>query len=200
MEVGSELFGRPAEPGSGAIDGGSPARATAQLFQVSVSYIYKALARREATGETETLPAGLIFRSVGYKGVPIPGVPFDQRAGVIPNDEGRVLVAPGAMEMLAGVYVVGWIKRGPSGIIGTNKPDSAQTAEHLLEDVASGAIIPRQRGSRTAVDQMLRARGVHVVSFADWLKLDALEQAAGKPRGAPREKFTRIPEMLDALK
>ena len=155
--------------------------------------------KAEATGETEILPAGLIFRSVGYKGVPIPGVPFDQRAGVIPNVGGRVLVAPGALEMLAGVYAVGWIKRGPSGVIGTNKPDSAETADHLLEDVASGAIVPRARGSRTAVDQMLQSRGVHVVSFADWQKLDALEQAAGKSRGAPREKFTRVAEMLSAI-
>ena len=156
--------------------------------------------RAEATGETETLPAGLIFRSVGYKGVPIPGVPFDQRAGVIPNVEGRALVAPGALEMLTGVYTVGWIKRGPSGVIGTNKPDSAETADHLLEDVASGAITVRPRGSRTAVDQLLQSRGVQVVSFADWKKLDELEQAAGKARGAPREKFTRIPDMLDAVK
>ncbi len=156
--------------------------------------------KAEATGETETLDAGLIFRSVGYKGVPIPGVPFDQRAGVLPNVEGRVLVAPGALEMLTGVYAVGWIKRGPSGVIGTNKPDSAETADHLLEDVATGTINPRVRGSRTAVDQMLQSRGVQVVSFADWQKLDALEQAAGKSRGAPREKFTRIPDMLDALK
>jgi ferredoxin--NADP+ reductase len=156
--------------------------------------------KAEATGETETLPAGLIFRSVGYKGVPIPGVPFDQRAGVIPNVEGRALVAPGAIEMLAGVYAVGWIKRGPSGVIGTNKPDSAETADHLLEDVAGGAITPRARGSRAAVDQMLQSRGVQVVSFTDWKKLDELEQAAGKSRGAPREKFTRIPDMLDAVK
>jgi ferredoxin--NADP+ reductase len=132
--------------------------------------------------------------------VPIPGVPFDQRAGIIPNVEGRALVAPGALEMLAGVYTVGWIKRGPSGVIGTNKPDSAETADHLLEDVASGAITVRPRGSRTAVDQLLQSRGVQVVSFADSKKLDELEQAAGKARGAPREKFTRIPDMLDAVK
>jgi len=156
--------------------------------------------KAEATGQIETLSAGLIFRSVGYKGVPIPGVPFDQRAGVIPNVEGRALVAPGALEMLGGVYAVGWIKRGPSGVIGTNKPDSAETADHILEDVAAGRITPRSRGSRTAVDQMLQSRGVQVVSFADWQKLDALEQAAGKARGAPREKFTRIPDMLEALK
>lgn len=155
--------------------------------------------RAEATGETETLPAGLIFRSVGYKGVAIPGLPFDQRAGVIPNVEGRVLVAPGALEMLPGVYAVGWIKRGPSGVIGTNKPDSAETVDLLLEDIASGAVTPRVRGERTAVDQLLASRGVQVVSFADWKKLDELEQAAGKARGAPREKFTRISEMLSAL-
>jgi ferredoxin--NADP+ reductase len=155
--------------------------------------------RAEATGETETLPAGLIFRSVGYKGVAIPGVPFDQRAGVIPNVGGRVLGAPGAMEFLGGVYAVGWVKRGPSGVIGTNKPDSAETVDLLLEDVANGALVPKPRGNRAAVDQLLHSRGVQIVSFADWQKLDALEQAAGRARGAPREKFTRIAEMLSAL-
>jgi ferredoxin--NADP+ reductase len=156
--------------------------------------------RAEATGETETLPAGLIFRSVGYKGVAIPGLPFDQRAGVIPNDQGRVLVATGALERLSRVYAVGWIKRGPSGVIGTNKPDSAETADRLLEDIASGAWAARPHGDRTAVDQLLQARGVQIVSFSDWQRLDAMEQARGKARGAPREKFTRVPEMLDALK
>ena len=156
--------------------------------------------KAEATGQTEILPAGLIFRSVGYQGVAVPGVPFDQRAGVIPNVEGRVLVAPGALEMRRGVYVVGWIKRGPSGVIGTNKPDSAETADRLLEDLDRGIITPRPRGSRTMVDQLLQSRGVQVVSFEDWKKLDTLEQARGKPRGAPREKFTSIPEMLDAVK
>jgi ferredoxin--NADP+ reductase len=155
--------------------------------------------RAEATGDTETLPAGLIFRSVGYKGVAIPGVPFDPRAGVIPNVEGRVLAAPGALEWQRGVFVVGWIKRGPSGVIGTNKPDSAETVDRLLDDIASGTIVPKPRGQREAADQLLQSRGVQVVSFADWKRLDELEQAAGKPRGAPREKFTRITEMLSAL-
>ena len=155
--------------------------------------------KAEATGETETLPAGLVFRSVGYKGIAVPGVPFDPRASVIPNLEGRVLVGPGAPETCRGAYVVGWIKRGPSGVIGTNKPDSVETADRLLEDVASGAIAPRARGNRAEVDQILQSRGVQVVTFADWQKLDALEQAAGKPRGAPREKFTRVADMLSAL-
>jgi len=155
--------------------------------------------KAEATGETETLPAGLVFRSVGYKGIAVPGVPFDPRASIIPNLEGRVLVGPGAPETCRGAYVVGWIKRGPSGVIGTNKPDSVETADRLLEDVASGAIAPRARGNRAEVDQILQSRGVQVVTFADWQKLDALEQAAGKPRGAPREKFTRVADMLSAL-
>ncbi len=156
--------------------------------------------RAEATGETETVPTGLILRSVGYKGIGLPGVPFDQRAAVIPNDEGRVLVAPGAPGALPGVYVVGWIKRGPSGVIGTNKPDSSETVERLLEDVASGAVHARARGDRTAVDRLLQSRGVQIVTFADWQRLDKLEQARGSARGAPREKFTRIDEMLGALR
>ena len=156
--------------------------------------------KAEATGETETLPAGLIFRSVGYKGVPIPGVPFDQRAGVIPNVEGRVLVAPGALEMLAGYMQ--WA--GSSAVpVASSAPTSPTRRKPLItcsRMSRAGSIIPRARGSRTAVDQMLQSRGVQVVSFADWQKLDALEQAAGKTRGAPREKFTRIPDMLEALK
>ena len=85
------------------------------------------------TGEYETLPAGLVFRSIGYKGVALPGVPHDERNGTIPNDRGRVL-DPATGQPLAGEYVVGWAKRGPSGIIGTNKPDSVETVKMLLED------------------------------------------------------------------
>ena len=155
--------------------------------------------RAELTGTQQDLPAGLVLRSVGYRGVPIPGLPFDQRAGIMPNDRGRVLAAPGAMETLPGVYVVGWLKRGPSGVIGTNKPDSSETVEQVLADAGAGVLPRRTLPRRDAVDMLLASRGVRVVSFADWQRIDATEQQRGKARGAPREKFTRIEEMLAVL-
>jgi ferredoxin--NADP+ reductase len=155
--------------------------------------------RAEPTGKVEVLPAGLVFRSVGYRGVPIPGLPFDQRAGTMPNDRGRVLTAPGAVEFLPGVYVVGWLKRGPSGVIGTNKPDALESVERLLEDADAGRVGHHALGDRTRLDGLLAARGLRIVSFDDWKRLDALEQERGRVRGAPREKLTSVDDMLAAL-
>ena len=155
--------------------------------------------RAVATDETEVLPVGLVFRSVGYKGVALPGLPFDERSGTIPNAAGRVLTAPGAAETLPGVYVAGWIKRGPSGVIGTNKPCATESAEQLLADHAAGHL-PAPHGDRAALDALLAARGVRVVTFADWQKIDQLEVEQGKAAGRPRLKFTSIDEMLEALK
>jgi ferredoxin--NADP+ reductase len=154
--------------------------------------------RAVATDETEVLPVGLVFRSVGYKGVALPGLPFDDRAGTIPNAGGRVLTAPGASTTLPGVYVAGWIKRGPSGVIGTNKPCAVESAELLLADRASGAL-PAPTGDRAALDRLLAERGVRIVTYADWQTLDRLEIDNGKAAGRPRLKFTRIDEMLEAL-
>jgi ferredoxin--NADP+ reductase len=151
-----------------------------------------------ATEGTEVLPVGLVFRSVGYRGVPIPGLPFDDRAGTVPNRDGRVVTSEG--DVIPGAYVVGWIKRGPSGVIGTNKPDAHETVDRLFEDLRAGALPEPAEGGREALDALLRERGVHVVSFADWQKLDALEVAAGKAVGRPRLKFTRVPDMLGALR
>lgn len=153
--------------------------------------------KAEATDETELLPVGLVFRSVGYKGVAVPGLPFDDRGGVLPNVEGRVVTGAGGTP-LPGVFAAGWIKRGPSGVIGTNKPDAVETAERLLADHAAGAL-PAPAAGRDALDALLAARGVRVVSFADWQRLDALEVARGQAAGRPRLKFTRIDEMLEAL-
>jgi ferredoxin--NADP+ reductase len=155
--------------------------------------------RAVATDETAVLPVGLVFRSVGYKGVALPGLPFDERAGTIPNAAGRVLTAPGAADTLPGVYVAGWIKRGPSGVIGTNKPCAVESAEQLLADREDGRL-PAPAGDQAALDALLAGRGVRVVTFADWQKLDQLEVDQGKAAGRPRLKFTRIDEMLEALK
>lgn len=146
------------------------------------------------TGETTTMDAGLLFRSVGYRGVPIPGLPFEGRKGVIPSRDGRVTEGE---TVLPGLYVAGWIKRGPSGVIGTNKPDSYETVASILADLP--ALAPCPTADSDALRELLRERGVRVVGFEDWKRLDALETERGKPLGKPREKFTRLQEMLDRL-
>jgi ferredoxin--NADP+ reductase len=153
--------------------------------------------RAEATGEKETLPVGLVFRSVGYLGVALPGVPFDPKRGVIPNAAGRVLEAGGTPAR--GEYVAGWIKRGPSGVIGTNKPDAVETADAVLEDHGAGQLRQPEVADRDAVARLLGERGVRAVSWQDWQRLDALERARGEAVGRPRLKFTRVEEMLAAL-
>jgi ferredoxin/flavodoxin---NADP+ reductase len=148
--------------------------------------------KAEATGETETLRAGLVFRSVGYLGVGLPGVPLDPRRGIIPNEHGRV-------QGSSWEYVVGWIKRGPSGVIGTNKPDAAESSELLLSDFNDGRLNHPSQPSRESLEQRLAARGVKVVTWQDWLRLDALEKERGAAIGRPRLKFTSVEEMLAAV-
>ena len=142
--------------------------------------------RAVATGELESLTCGIVFRSVGYRGVALPGVPFDEETGTIPNDHGRV--GPG-------VYVAGWIKRGPSGVIGTNKKDAAETAELLLEDLRDA---PRRGRSAGEVEALLLERGVRLVVYEGWASIDELERAAGEKLGRPRVKLCTWDELLDA--
>ncbi len=151
--------------------------------------------KARATGQHETIPVGLIFRSVGYHGVPLPGVSFDHKRGTIPNDKGRVQGADGGA--VPGDYCVGWIKRGPSGIIGTNKPDSVETVEMLLEDLRAGKLMTPEAPNRAAVEALLS--GVNYVTYKDWQILDEIEQENGLVRGAPRLKFSRIEDMLEAI-
>jgi len=155
--------------------------------------------RPRPTDKTEILPVGLVFRSIGYKGVPLPGLPFDSRAGIIPNTEGRV-IDPDTKAARVGEYVVGWIKRGPSGIIGTNKPDSQETVNLMLEDLKAGKTFTPNSPSRQSVNTMLHEKDVEYVSFADWLKLDELEQQRGAALNRPRVKFTTVEDMLQALR
>ncbi len=144
----------------------------------------------EPTGITEELPAGLVFRSVGYKGLPIPGLPFDDRSGIVPNVAGRVAVP--------GVYVAGWIKRGPSGVIGTNKPDAAQTAEQILADFGAGSLLTPPATAAIVLEATLRIRQPDVVTWTDWQKLNERETDLGRASGRPRSKLTTIDEMLAA--
>ena len=150
--------------------------------------------KAKGSGHTEELDCGLVFRSVGYRGLPFPGVPFDEESGRIANRNGRIV---GEGSVVPGMYAVGWIKRGPSGVIGTNKPDSQATVQMLLEDM--DALAPCETPDSEALNSLLKERGIRVVTFEDWTKIDQAEIARGANAGKPREKFTRIEEMLDLL-
>ncbi len=150
------------------------------------------------TDTFEELQVGLVFRSVGYRGVPLPAVPFNDKWGVILNEKGRV-IDPATQQPLPGQYTSGWIKRGPSGVIGTNKPDSVETAMGMLEDVQKGVTLQPSQPGADRIDQLVRERQPQFFSFADWLALDKLEVAKGQPLGRPRVKFTCVKEMWTAL-
>jgi ferredoxin--NADP+ reductase len=154
--------------------------------------------RPRPTDDFEVLPVGLVFRSVGYQGVPLPGVPFNKKWGVITNKDGRV-IDPDTHQPILGHYTAGWIKRGPSGVIGTNKPDAAETAECMLEDLKEGLILHPSRPGVAAVEELVRLRQPHYFTYGDWLRLNELEIARGQAVGRPRVKFTWVEEMLEAL-
>lgn len=154
--------------------------------------------RPRATDQYETISAGLIFRSVGYRGVPLPGVPFREDWGTIPNDMGRIIELE-TKEPVVGEYAVGWIKRGPSGIIGTNKPDSVETVQSMLDDAKSGKVLSPIAPKVEDVENLLKDRHIRYVSYADWRILDQIEQERGAEVGRMRLKFTQIEEMLTAL-
>ena len=154
--------------------------------------------RPKPIDQFETLPVGLVFRSVGYRGVPLPEIPFRQDWGIILNEQGRIL-APETNQPLTGLYTAGWIKRGPSGVIGTNKPDAAETVKCMLADVGQGAVLSPPQPEVAAIDNLIRDRNPNYISYQDWLRLDELEQTKGAEQGRPRVKFTSIKEMLTAL-
>jgi len=153
----------------------------------------------EPTGVTEDLPVDLVFRSVGYHGVAIDGLPFDRRTGTVPNVAGRV-IDPATTTPIPGLYVAGWIKRGPSGVIGTNKPDAGETAEAILADFAAGSLRDPVPSATEAVDALVRSRQPDVVTWADWLTLNQAETALGKPGGRPRRKLSTTRDMLETIR
>ena len=144
-----------------------------------------------ATGETTTLNCDLLFRSIGYRGVPIPGLPFDDHRGIVPNAVGRVTDGD---HTVPGVYVTGWLKRGPSGVIGTNRADSVETVTHVLADLTQADAVEKPGGD--ALEALFPARGTRNLSYEEWLQIDEAEIERGRPHGKPREKFTRVRDML----
>ena len=150
------------------------------------------------TDRFEEAPVGLVFRSVGYRGVPLPDVPFNERWGVILNQKGRVL-DPATQQPLVGQYTSGWIKRGPSGVVGTNKPDSVETVNCMLEDLASGQLLNPSQPEARCVEDRVKERQPQYFTYADWQRLDEMEVARGKAQGRPRIKFTSVEAMLAAL-
>lgn len=147
------------------------------------------------TDQFEEISAGLVFRSIGYQGVPLPGVPFRQDWGVIWNENGRV-VDPELSRPVVGEYTTGWIKRGPSGIIGTNKPDAVETVSLMLADLHAGQLLDPARPDAAEAELFIRQRQPSYFSYQDWQYLDRLEQEAGAALGRPRIKFTTVEEML----
>lgn len=155
--------------------------------------------RPRPTEQYETLPADIVFRSVGYRGVALPDLPFHESWGVILNERGRV-IAEENREPIVGLYTSGWIKRGPTGVIGTNKPDATETVECMLEDLRKGAVLEPAHPEAASAEQFIKERRPQYVSYEDWLRLDQIETTLGKEQGRPRIKFTRLEDMLAALR
>jgi NADPH-dependent glutamate synthase beta subunit-like oxidoreductase len=155
-----------------------------QVTGVTVEQTRVEAGRAVSTGETYTIPASLVISCIGYQTSPIPGVPFDERAGRFANDEGRIL---------PGLYCVGWARRGPSGTIGTNRPDGFGVVEKIAEDIGAGT----GKQGRAGFDRLTVERGLDVVSFDDWKRIEDAETKAAR-QGAPREKFVDVTAMIAA--
>lgn len=150
-----------------------------------------------ATDRTGSYPASLVLRSIGYRGLPVRDLPFDEKRAVVPNEHGRVIGSDGTP--LPGVYVSGWIKRGPRGVIGSNRVDSEETVEALIADFIAGKLAA-PTGDRDALRALIRERQPELVDRAGWKAIDQAERGAGKESGRPRVKFTTRPDLLQAAK
>jgi ferredoxin--NADP+ reductase len=157
----------------------------------------KGTPRPRALHERWTEDVDLVLTAVGYRGVPLPGLPFREDWAIVPNEAGRVLGDDGKTK--PGLYVAGWAKRGPTGLIGSNVADAKETVEHMLDDVRSGEVPPIEDPSPDDIVNLLGRRGVRWISFAEWRKLDGIEVAKGLEHGKIREKFSDVASMLAAL-
>ena len=177
IEIDFDMFASPVRLiGDGKVEGIELERTTVEA------------GKAVGTGETYTIPASLVVSCIGYRSSPIPDVPFDERAGRFANDEGRIL---------PGLYCVGWAKRGPTGTIGTNRPDGFGVVEKIAEDLAAGVFGPAGKEGRTGFNALAEARQLDVVTFRDWKKIEEAEAKAAR-EGAPREKFVDIEAMIRA--
>ena len=154
--------------------------------------------RPRATDQEELIPVGLVFRSVGYKGQPLPDVPYHESWGTILNQAGRVMDDSGSP--VTGLYTAGWIKRGPSGVIGTNKTCAQESVACMVKDLASGQYNKPEDASIDGAATLMTGRQQEAVSYEEWSKIDEAELAKGEAQGRPRVKFTEIPEMIDIAK
>lgn len=154
--------------------------------------------RARPTERIEELPVGLLFRSVGYRGLPLPGIPFHEDWGTIDNLQGRVCSHLG--DVLQGLYTAGWIKRGPTGVIGTNKTCAQETVGCMLEDLRAGKLLTSEVSGRDDLIEFIRSRQPRMVTYEDWKKIDYAEVSKGAAENRPRVKFTSVDEMLSFLK
>ena len=152
--------------------------------------------RPRACDRFEELPVDLLFKAIGYRGVPVPGVPFDEKKGIVPNVEGRVVERP-AGPVRAGHFAVGWCKRGPTGLIGTNSLDAKATVDAMIADRQNGVLL-QPTGDDVAA--LLEARNIDPVTWADWQRLDAWEVQKGQEQGKLRQKLASVDEMLDTIR
>lgn len=178
IEIEFDFFAMPlALTGSGKVEG------------VEVERTEVSAGRAIGTGEKYTIPAGLVVSCIGYRSSPIPDVPFDERAGRFANDEGRIM---------PGIYCVGWARRGPSGTIGTNRPDGFDVVEKIAADIDAGILGRGGKQGREGFDRLARDRKLEIVTFRDWKKIEEAEVNAAR-EGAPREKFVDVEAMMKAL-
>jgi len=154
--------------------------------------------RSKGTGRLEVIEAGLVLRSIGYRTVPIEGVPFDHATSTVNNIAGQV-VHPNTGDMVPGEYVVGWAKRGPTGRIGNNKPDSASTVESMVSDIPTMRGIRDDHRDLSRIEAFLRPRGIDYATYQDWQILDNYEITSGVRQGRPRIKRTTVPEMMEVI-
>jgi len=156
--------------------------------------------RPQATGDFMEENAGLIFRSIGYHGNPLGDVPFDHNSGTIPNECGQIIDEDQDKSLRTREYVAGWIKRGPTGVIGTNKQDAVETVHRMLETFLQEKIEPCQQTDSSGIESLLKERNVDYVSFEDWKLLDEYETEAGQEQERPRVKVTSIEKMLEIIR
>jgi ferredoxin--NADP+ reductase len=153
--------------------------------------------KARATDQEEIIPVGLVFRSVGYRGAPLPEIPFNDSWGTIANEAGRIVDESNAP--VTGLYTAGWIKRGPTGVIGTNKTCAQETVNMMVEDLKAGKILSPENPAIEDAKALIDSRVKDAISYADWTKIDSVETSRGEAEGRPRVKFTKVADILAEL-